>query len=270
MLKRKMMWIFVCALIFNHMWFIEGVAEGSLSKINNVRCDPNHVCPDGNTCCKDDIKKIYGCCPLKDGVCCLKKYTCCPKGTMCDGYACKKSPAVYAAMLMEPSMKQRAKSFLSGNETIADLILNEEQGIHNMKISINFPAMFLNILNHHSRRTRKERTIVNTEHYIWFYFKTSNVNVASNSEYITPLAFTQRAFPWGHFLKVFSRESFRGAVFLRFFPGFFTCGSFSDIFLQGLNPSFCPEYCTCSTVSYSMLYILNKLVVTFETYISSR
>ena len=41
----------------------------------------------------------------------LKEFRCCqcsPKGTMCDGYACKESPAVYPAMFMEPSMKQRA------------------------------------------------------------------------------------------------------------------------------------------------------------------
>lgn len=147
------------------------------------------------------------------------------------------------------------------------LTISLEIFLFSMKISINFPAMFLNILNHHSRRTRKEITIVNTEYYIWSYFKTSNGNVASNSEYITPLAFTQRvvsleSFPEGLFSRVFS-----WCCFSTLFPGVFSCGSFSGIILQGFNPSFCPDYCTCLTVVYSMLCILHKLAV---TYISSR
>ena len=51
--------------------------------LNNVNCDGESQCPDGNTCCltKSDT---YGCCPKVNAVCCPDRVHCCPEGYSCD------------------------------------------------------------------------------------------------------------------------------------------------------------------------------------------
>ncbi|VDO36907.1 unnamed protein product [Onchocerca flexuosa] len=49
-----------------------------------------HICPDGKSTCRDSATccpvgaGIYGCCPMKDAVCCDDHTHCCPSATKCD------------------------------------------------------------------------------------------------------------------------------------------------------------------------------------------
>merc|ERR1719152_1035476 len=53
-----------------------------------TQCDQFNTCPSGNTCCcvlgLSDRCLFWGCCPLKDAVCCKDHQTCCAEGTVCD------------------------------------------------------------------------------------------------------------------------------------------------------------------------------------------
>ncbi|CAI2733173.1 unnamed protein product [Schistosoma spindalis] len=50
----------------------------------------DHACPDHQSICADDLTccrlpdKSWGCCPLKNGVCCGDHLHCCPSGSICD------------------------------------------------------------------------------------------------------------------------------------------------------------------------------------------
>ncbi|KAJ8251807.1 hypothetical protein GJAV_G00225640 [Gymnothorax javanicus] len=48
-----------------------------------VVCPDGRQCPDDSTCCLL-ANGTYGCCPLKDAVCCSDHLHCCPSGTTCD------------------------------------------------------------------------------------------------------------------------------------------------------------------------------------------
>nr|UVE15942.1 progranulin precursor L [Lethenteron reissneri] len=50
---------------------------------NDVKCDDQVSCPDGNTCCKTSSGE-WGCCPLVKAVCCDDHEHCCPHGTTCN------------------------------------------------------------------------------------------------------------------------------------------------------------------------------------------
>ncbi|XP_078454932.1 progranulin-like isoform X2 [Lampetra planeri] len=50
---------------------------------NDVKCDDQYGCPDGNTCCKTSSGE-WGCCPLVKAVCCDDHEHCCPEGTTCN------------------------------------------------------------------------------------------------------------------------------------------------------------------------------------------
>jgi len=51
--------------------------------------DGKNHCPDGQTCCKIETKKGYGCCPYPDAVCCKGTLVCCPHAMTCCGlYRC--------------------------------------------------------------------------------------------------------------------------------------------------------------------------------------
>ncbi|XP_044274676.1 progranulin isoform X2 [Varanus komodoensis] len=50
---------------------------------HEVRCDAEHSCPDGNTCCKK-ASGTWGCCPLPQAVCCTDGRHCCPEGYTCN------------------------------------------------------------------------------------------------------------------------------------------------------------------------------------------
>merc|ERR1711871_1611082 len=57
-------------------------------KKSPTQCDQFNTCPSGNTCCcvlgLSDRCLFWGCCPLKDAVCCKDHQTCCAEGTVCD------------------------------------------------------------------------------------------------------------------------------------------------------------------------------------------
>ncbi|XP_046840287.1 progranulin-like isoform X2 [Xenia sp. Carnegie-2017] len=82
-------WIFAVALIFNQIMFIECFVGNSTSKVHTVKCGPLR-CPDGQMCCSDVGSRSYGCCFLKDGICCTNPIGCCPKGYVCKGRYCHK------------------------------------------------------------------------------------------------------------------------------------------------------------------------------------
>ncbi|CAH8602860.1 unnamed protein product [Heterobilharzia americana] len=50
---------------------------------HHVCPDHQSMCPDDNTCCQL-LDKSWGCCPLKDGICCADRYHCCPNGSVCN------------------------------------------------------------------------------------------------------------------------------------------------------------------------------------------
>lgn len=52
-------------------------------KVSSVICDEGHECPDDNTCCKLDDGS-WGCCPVKNAVCCDDHIHCCSPGSKCD------------------------------------------------------------------------------------------------------------------------------------------------------------------------------------------
>ncbi|XP_037076541.1 progranulin-like [Pollicipes pollicipes] len=45
--------------------------------------DGESRCPAGATCCLMSDQR-WGCCPLRDAVCCSDRVHCCPRGTQCD------------------------------------------------------------------------------------------------------------------------------------------------------------------------------------------
>lgn len=60
-----------------------------LSKVNSLKdgetCPDGHYCPDGDTCCHLPVaSKEYGCCPLRNAVCCSDRIHCCPEGSTCN------------------------------------------------------------------------------------------------------------------------------------------------------------------------------------------
>ncbi|XP_053944646.1 progranulin isoform X3 [Cuculus canorus] len=57
--------------------------RAALPKAQDVRCDEETSCPDGNTCCRL-ASGAWGCCPLEQAVCCEDHIHCCPQGSTCD------------------------------------------------------------------------------------------------------------------------------------------------------------------------------------------
>ncbi|XP_016093450.1 granulins-like [Sinocyclocheilus grahami] len=58
--------------------------EKVATKQKAVICpDQESECPDDTTCCQMPDGS-WGCCPMKDAVCCEDKRHCCPQGTKCD------------------------------------------------------------------------------------------------------------------------------------------------------------------------------------------
>ncbi|XP_030590985.1 granulin a isoform X2 [Archocentrus centrarchus] len=49
----------------------------------SVQCDSANLCPEQTTCCRLFTGE-WGCCPLKNAVCCPDKEHCCPQGYTCD------------------------------------------------------------------------------------------------------------------------------------------------------------------------------------------
>ncbi|XP_019409475.1 PREDICTED: granulins isoform X2 [Crocodylus porosus] len=53
------------------------------STSQEVKCDDQTSCPDGNTCCRL-LTGAWGCCPFTEAVCCSDHIHCCPEGFTCD------------------------------------------------------------------------------------------------------------------------------------------------------------------------------------------
>lgn len=68
-------------------------------------CGDGSVCPDESTCCKTS-ETSYGCCPLKDAVCCKDFQHCCPPGTTCGEMTCDKTIATIP-WLLAPQKKEK-------------------------------------------------------------------------------------------------------------------------------------------------------------------
>ncbi|RMX59728.1 hypothetical protein pdam_00019018 [Pocillopora damicornis] len=68
--------------------------------------DKQYQCPNGSTCCKVP-SGTYGCCPLKNAVCCSDNIHCCPEGYTCDvkGGKCDKSAERIKMMHNVPSSR---------------------------------------------------------------------------------------------------------------------------------------------------------------------
>ncbi|XP_056286411.1 granulin b isoform X2 [Pseudoliparis swirei] len=49
----------------------------------DVECPDASACPAQTTCCKT-TSGVYGCCPMRNAVCCSDHLHCCPEGTDCD------------------------------------------------------------------------------------------------------------------------------------------------------------------------------------------
>ncbi|XP_046864188.1 progranulin-like [Xenia sp. Carnegie-2017] len=80
----------------------------TVSKVNEVECPGGeYSCKDGETCCSLGNEKGWGCCPLKDAVCCSDHEHCCPKGLMCHGSKCIKSPGVMQLFKKQHAIKAK-------------------------------------------------------------------------------------------------------------------------------------------------------------------
>ncbi|XP_019379104.1 PREDICTED: granulins isoform X4 [Gavialis gangeticus] len=53
------------------------------STSQEVKCDDQTSCPDGDTCCRLSTG-AWGCCPFAEAVCCSDGLHCCPAGHICD------------------------------------------------------------------------------------------------------------------------------------------------------------------------------------------
>ena len=58
-----------------------------------ITCADGGQCPADSTCCKDGQDK-YGCCPLKNAVCCSDMKHCCPEGYQCSSGMCTKQDLI--------------------------------------------------------------------------------------------------------------------------------------------------------------------------------
>nr|XP_046271757.1 granulin a [Scatophagus argus] len=54
----------------------------SQPQLREVKCDDQHSCEDGQTCCRTSAT-TWGCCPLPSAVCCPDMRHCCPSGSTC-------------------------------------------------------------------------------------------------------------------------------------------------------------------------------------------
>ncbi|XP_020653649.3 progranulin isoform X1 [Pogona vitticeps] len=71
-----------CTMTSRWSWPITRLSV-DLQTARDVVCDPEHACPDGNTCCRT-VSGKWGCCPLEEAVCCADHIHCCPKGYQCN------------------------------------------------------------------------------------------------------------------------------------------------------------------------------------------
>ncbi|XP_070210268.1 progranulin-like isoform X2 [Littorina saxatilis] len=85
-------------------------------KVEAVKCDATHECPDGHTCCQVAGGQ-WGCCPLPQAVCCSDQVHCCPNGYTCHTTTGKCNKGIYslpwftkqAAIVNEPEKVEAVK-----------------------------------------------------------------------------------------------------------------------------------------------------------------
>ncbi|KAK7498411.1 hypothetical protein BaRGS_00010365, partial [Batillaria attramentaria] len=63
--------------------WMEKVPAFVSENVKAVQCDSTHECPTGDTCCKL-ANGNWGCCPVKNAVCCADHVHCCPSGYKCE------------------------------------------------------------------------------------------------------------------------------------------------------------------------------------------
>ncbi|CAH8867229.1 unnamed protein product [Trichobilharzia szidati] len=114
-------------------------------KMHGQHVCPDHqaVCPDDNTCCQL-LDKSWGCCPLKDGICCADRYHCCPNGSICDlenkqcivqqGDDAKRSTVnlISDAYVMHKSIEQSSSAMYSqplSRKTVGDDDTNAKEAV---------------------------------------------------------------------------------------------------------------------------------------------
>ncbi|XP_047428795.1 granulin a isoform X2 [Mugil cephalus] len=72
------------------VYLSESQAQVSPGKYEDVQCDNETRCKDGETCCRTSAT-TWGCCPLPNAVCCSDMQHCCPAGYTCSGESCTKN-----------------------------------------------------------------------------------------------------------------------------------------------------------------------------------
>ncbi|CAB3407860.1 unnamed protein product [Caenorhabditis bovis] len=78
-----------------------------------IDCDAETRCNDDETCCKLDDES-WGCCPMKNAVCCDDHTHCCPHGSQCDTEEARCIGADYNDIPMQ--MKRKATRKIERNE----------------------------------------------------------------------------------------------------------------------------------------------------------
>lgn len=83
------------------------VVIGAISLVMGFNlCDRDYRCPDGTTCCKNNIN-IWTCCPFSSGVCCPNTSTCCPPLSACvsqGNLVCVNDPYGFLSFFISPTL----------------------------------------------------------------------------------------------------------------------------------------------------------------------
>ncbi|XP_068932217.1 progranulin isoform X4 [Petaurus breviceps papuanus] len=75
--------------------------------VQEVKCDGEMSCPDGNTCCRLQSGS-WGCCPFPEAVCCEDHIHCCPHGYTCDTEAGQCKQGAHNTLLLGSTMSSLA------------------------------------------------------------------------------------------------------------------------------------------------------------------
>ncbi|KAM9000134.1 progranulin isoform 1-T2 [Sarcophilus harrisii] len=103
----------ICDLQEGKCLFKTGGATALLTKlpaetVQEVKCDGQMSCPDGNTCCRLQSGS-WGCCPFPEAVCCDDHIHCCPHGYTCDTEAGQCKQGALSTPLLKSSTSLAAR-----------------------------------------------------------------------------------------------------------------------------------------------------------------
>ncbi|XP_076341382.1 granulin-like [Tachypleus tridentatus] len=86
-----------------------------------VYCGNGWICPDGNTCCLHP-NGGFGCCGIRNAVCCCSGETCCPSLHSCsaDSTRCNRCPS-FAGAVRETHRKRHLSSLLGNLELSTEI-----------------------------------------------------------------------------------------------------------------------------------------------------